>query len=234
MEETTTTVDTTVDTGAQEALPAQVENTADATTTTTDSPAEGASALPEVDEKLQSFAKGQGIDNISELSERELKLLKVARDNQAEFQRKSQKASELEKTFSQVSDQIAEQTAQQTGVDPAVLKRLQALEVNKAVSDFFGSHPEARQYEQDMIKVYHQKPYLGVDLDALYATALVQAGGMDAVKSQGKKEALSNLAHKQQATAPTGNATTQSSPKEKPFQELSIKEMEAKLGFVRM
>lgn len=234
MEETTTTVDATVDTGAQEALPAQVENTADATTTTTDSPAEGASALPEVDEKLQSFAKGQGIDDISELSERELKLLKVARDNQAEFQRKSQKASELEKTFIQASNEIAEQTATNTGADPVLLKRLQNLEVSKAVSDFFGLHPEAKQYEQEMVKVFQQKPYLGVDLEALYATTLVQAGGIDAVKSQGKKEVLSNLAQKQQATAPIGNAVNSGiSPKEKPFNELSLSEMEAKLGFIR-
>ena len=234
MEETTTTAEVIQDTGAETALPVQDTNAADATTTTTESPAEGAKALPEVDEKLQSFAKGQGIEDISELSERELKLLKVARDNQAEFQRKSQKASELEKTFHEASDQVAEQTAANTGVDSAVLKRLQALEVNKAVSDFFSSHPEAKDYEQKMVEVYQQKPYLGVDLEALYATALVQSGGMNAVKSQGKKEALSSLAQKQQATAPIGNATNSGTPKEKPFNELSIKEMEARLGFVRV
>jgi hypothetical protein len=236
MEETTTTVETP-DAGAPVALPAEeVTPTADATTTVEPSePSEGGQKpVPEVDEKLLSFAKGQGIDDISELSERELKLLKVAKDNQAEFQRNRQKASELEKNLSHASDEIAEDVAIQTGQDPELIKRLQRIEVRDQVRDFWDSNPEAKKYESQMVELVQAKPHLAGDLEALYATALVKSGSLDAVKSQGKREALTNLAQKQQATAPVGNATNSgTAPKSKPFAELSIKEMEAQLGFVR-
>jgi len=235
MEEPTTTVDP-VETGADAALPVQdAPVAADATTTVEPSePSDGGVEAPvPVDDKLQSFAKGQGIDDISELSERELKLLKVAKDNQAEFQRNRQKSSELEKAVQANSDEIATQVAQDTGQDPELLKIVRGLQVNQAVRDFWDAHPEAKQYEQDMIKVHGEKPYLAGDLEALYATALVRSGGLDTVKSQGKREALTNLAQKQQATAPIGNATNSGAPKAKPFKELSIAEMEAQLGFVR-
>jgi hypothetical protein len=54
----------------------------------------------------------------------------------------------------------------------------------------------------------------------------MKSGGVAAVKSQGKREALESLAHKQQAAVPTGSATTSGQPKKKEFKDLSIKEME--------
>jgi hypothetical protein len=62
-------------------------------------------------------------------------------------------------------------------------------------------------YEPAMIDLLKTKPYLAGDLEALYASAVMKSGGVAAVKSQGKREALSDLAHKQQAAVPTGNAT---------------------------
>lgn len=236
MEETTTTVETP-DAGAQEALPAEAATpTAEvqATVEPSDESQGGETPVPEVDEKLQSFAKGQGIDDLSSLSDRELKLLKVARDNQAEFQRNRQKATELEKNLVSTSDDIAEDVAQATGQDPELIKRLQRIEVKESVRDFWDSNPQARALEPQMVEILAQKPHLAGDLESLYAAALVKSGGIDAVKSQGKREALTNLAQKQQATAPIGNATNSgTAPKTKPFSELSIQEMEAQLGFYR-
>lgn len=233
MEEQTITGETT-ETGAQVALP-ETEVTQPADTQPPVEPSDpskgGDKPVPEVDEKLLSFAKGQGIEDVNELSERELKLLKVARDNQAEFQRNRQKASELEKNLSQTSDVIAEDVAIQTGQDPELIKRLQRIEVRDQVRDFWDSNPDAKQYEAQMIEIVQAKPHLAGDLEALYATALVKSGSLDAVKSQGKQEALRNLAQKQQATAPIGNATNSgTAPKAKPFGELSTKDMESQLG----
>jgi hypothetical protein len=233
MEEPTTTGETP-ETGAQDALPAQeVTQPAEVTTTVEPSvPSEGGEKpVPEVDDKLLSFAKGQGIEDVSELSERELKLLKVARDNQAEFQRNRQKATELEKNLSQVSDESAEDIAIQTGQDPELIKRLQRIEVRDQVRDFWDTNPDAKKYESQMIEILQAKPHLAGDLESLYATALVKSGSLDAVKSQGKREALESLAQKQQATAPIGNATNSgTAPKAKPFGELSTKDMESQLG----
>lgn len=235
MDEATTTVETP-DAGAQVALPAEaVTQTADVQTTVEPSvESEGGQEPVPQDDKLLSFAKGQGIDDISELSERELKLLKVAKDNQAEFQRNRQKATELEKNLVGQSDDIAEDVAQATGQDPELIKRLQRIEVKESVRDFWDSTPQAKQYEAQMIEILANKPHLAGDLESLYAAALVKSGGIDAVKSQVKQETLRNLAQKQQATAPIGNATNSgTAPKAKPFGELSIKEMESQLGFYR-
>jgi hypothetical protein len=221
-----------VDTGADTALPVETSTPAADTTVTQSEPSikEGAdTALP--DEKLISFAKGQGIDDLSDLTAREKALLKSAYDSKADRDRVASKTSELEKTFVEASNEESLQIAQDTGQNPELIKTVRQLQVKSAMNEFFGNNPEAREYSDTMRDIALEK---GIgDLDALYAMAVVRTGGLDKVKSQGKREALTNLAHKQQATAPIGNATTSTPPKEKPFTELSIAEMESKLGFVR-
>lgn len=240
MDEQTTTAEGTQETGAETtALPVQDDQATAAPVTNdeqteTSTEGEQTASLPEVDDKLASFAKGQGIDDITDLTPRERSLLKSAYDNQAEFQRNRQKATELEKTMSTMSDESAEQAAEQTGQDPEVLKRLQRMEVKDSIRDFWDTHPEARKYEAEMAKIAVESGIYGTPeaiLKAAYAMAL--SNDTDSVKSQGKKEALESLAHRQQAAVPTGAATTSVMPKDKPFNELSISEMEAKLGFVR-
>ena len=77
-----------------------------------------------------------------------------------------------------------------------------------------------------------QQGYLS--LDDVYSLAKANApDNSENIKSEGAQEALRNLAQKQAAAVPTGAATTNSKPAEKDFKELSIAEMEAKLGFAR-
>lgn len=237
-EDDTTTVQPTEDTGAQ-ALPVeQVADTADSSDSqVSESTNEGAeeSALPEQDDKLLSFAKGQGIEDVSSLSEREQKLLKMAHDNNAEFQRNRQRATELEKTMGDMSDESAMQVAAATGQDPEVLKRVQKIEVNGAIRDFFDENPGAKQYQAEMGQIAIDSGLYGSPeaiLKASYAIAVANNSG--SLKSQGKREALTSLAQKQQAAVPRGNATSPvTTPKEKPAAEMSIKELEAKLGFAK-
>lgn len=239
MEEKTTTEVTQEETGAATAaLPVKSEETTAEETVETKSESEtGAAALPAKDEetqKLASFAKGQGIENVSDLTPREMSLLKSAYDNKAEYERNRQKATELEKTMSTMSDETAQQVADATGQDPEVLKRLQRMEVKDAIRDFWDSNPDARKYQAEMSKIATESGLYGAPeaiLKAAYAIAVANNQGV--VKSQGKKEALESLAHKQQAAVPMGSATTSSLPKGKAFADLSIQEMEAKLGFVR-
>lgn len=177
------------------------------TETAEDKSDEGAEALPEHDKKLASFAKGQGIEDVSTLTPRELSLLKSAYDSKVEFTQKRQAESEIEKTMTGMSDASAQQQAEATGENPEVLKRLQRMEVRDSVRDFFDKNPEARQYEQSMAKIAVESGLYGTPeaiLKASYAIAL--SGNMDAVKSQGGREALGKLAHKQNAAVPTGNA----------------------------
>lgn len=191
------------DQGQAVAVPETTE-TSTAAHDTVETSDEGAQALPD-DDKLQKFAQSHGLELDSPNA---IKAAKMAMDNQAEFQRANQKASELEKTMTGVSDDYAEQVAEQTGQDPEVLKRLQRMEVKDAVRDFWSQDGVDRTYEPKMIEILGNKPHLAGDLDALYALAV-----RDDVKSQGKREALESLAHSQQAAVPTGNAVnSQGSP----------------------
>lgn len=241
MDEQTIT-DAPVETGAQ-ALPVETaEQTPAAQDTVAEAPEQaeaGETNDSAPDDKLASFAKGQGIEDISDLTPRERSLLKSAYDNKAEYERNRQKASELEKTIAGRSDEVAEEIAQSTGQDPELLKRLQRVEVKEAVRDFWNTPDDSgavpdKAYESKMIELVQAKPHLAGDLESLYATAVLKSGKLATVKSEGKKEALQSLAHKQQAAVPAGNATNPgATPREKPFEELSIKEMEARLGFAR-
>lgn len=81
--DSTATTETTSSTGS----PASTES---ATTDTTGAEDENAA--------LSKFAKGQGINDLSELSERELSLLKMARDNKSAFDKTKQNQPKLEET----------------------------------------------------------------------------------------------------------------------------------------
>jgi hypothetical protein len=211
-EDNTTTEQQAVDTGAETALPVeQTEDTADKSsddvTSTEETGAE--EALPESEDKLASFAKGQGIENVAELSEREQKLLKVAYDNNAEFQRSRQKATQLEKTMTTMSDEAVEQYGETSGQDVEVIKRLQRMEVKDSLREFWDTNPDAKKYEKQMAEIAVNSGLSGTPgaiLEAAYAIA--QSRDVAGVKSQAKRATLESLAQKQQAAVPTGNATT--------------------------
>lgn len=194
-------------------------------------------SAPAVDDKLQKYAKSQGLELDSPSA---IKAAQIAMKNQSEATRNYQRSSELEKTVTSASDQYAVAEAQQTGQDPELLKTVRALQVQNAVRDFWdtplpnGERPD-KGMEQAMISELQAKPYLAGDLESLYATAVFKNGtNVDSVKSQGKREALEALAQTQTAAVPRGNATNPSmTPSKKPFNELSISEMEKELGFVR-
>lgn len=237
MDDDTTTVQDVQPTDAPEAPSVATEQSdaADAQPVTDSSePQADAEVEPsspsEPDEKLKKFAASQGIELDSPSA---IKAAGLALKSQSEATKRSLQASELEKAATAISDTDATATAEATGQDPALLQRLQRVETKEMVRDFWNQEGIDRSFEPAMIELLQTKPYLAGDLDSLYASAVMKSGGIAAVKSQGKREVLADLAHKQQAAVPTGNATQRGAPKEKPFAELSIKEMEAKLGIAR-
>jgi len=232
MEEQTTT-EAPVDIGAAEAAqPVQADQAPAAMTTEPEQPAQETKSEPSDDEQLAKFAATKGIELDSDNAR---KAVKMAMEAEKNMHRATGRATELEKTMTAKSDESAEQLAEVTGQDPEALKRVQRLEVKSAIRDFWDDNPGAMRYKDEMAKLATESGLYGSPeaiLKASYAMALAQDQG--ATRSQVKKEALQNFAHKQQAAVPAGNATNPGvTPKEKPFQELSIKEMEAKLGFVR-
>jgi hypothetical protein len=230
MEDETTTA-APVETGGETPQPATTEQTTAVQTTETEQQTEEQTTEPSEDEQLNKFAQTKGLELDSENAK---KAAKMAMEAERNMHKATGRATELEKTMSTMSDESAKQVAEQTGQDPEVLKRLQRMEVKDSIRDFWSDNPDAKQYEKEMAKIALESGLYGSPeaiLKASYAIAL--SGSSDTVKSQAKREALESLAQKQQAAVPTGHATTSGVPKGKSFGDLSIPEMEAKLGFVR-
>lgn len=74
---------------------------------------------------LAKFAKGQGINDLSELSERELSLLKMARDNKSAFDKSKQNQPKLDESSTELS---------QLGDDATDVQKLAAKVANMEFS----------------------------------------------------------------------------------------------------
>ena len=239
MEETTTEV-VSQDSGAETAQPVAADNTTAATTTdeseqqTNTEQTEGEQSQEQsTDDSLTKFAQSKGLELDSDNAR---KAAKMAMEAEKRMHQATGRVSEVEKTLSTMSDQSAVAEAQATGQDPELLKAVRQLQVDKSIRNFFDSNPGAREYEAEMSKIAVESGLYG-SAEAILAASFAMAQANDpskleSVRSQAKQETLQSLAHKQQAAVPTGNATTQgTSTNEKPFADLSISEMEKKLGF---
>jgi len=234
-EETTTTEVVAQDAGAQVAQPVDTDNTEAVQETDQPEQQTEAEQAPVEDDDVSKFAQAKGLELDSDNAR---KAIKMAMEAEKRMHQATQKTGELEKGMISMSDASSEQVAQATGQDPELLKRLNAMEVKGQIRDFFDSNPEARQYESEMTKIAAEAGLYG-SAEAILKASYAMARSSDtnataSVKSQAKRDTLESLAHKQQAAVPRGNATNSDiTSKEKPFAELSIAEMEAKLGTVR-
>jgi plasmid maintenance system antidote protein VapI len=216
--EAETTTEATVEAGGQHidgiaiddqgmALPQPEETEQAEAVQTTNEPEEQTAeeTEPSEDEQLSKFAEVKGLQLDSENAK---KAAKMAMNAEKLMHTKANRASELERTMSGMSDDSAEQVAQATGQDPEVLKRLQRMEVKDSIREFWDANPDARQYEAEMAKIAVESGLYGSPEAILKASYAIAAS--DSLRSQGKKEALTSLAHKQQAAVPRGNAVTSS------------------------
>lgn len=239
MDENDNTVQPDVQAAPEQGLPASEDvntETLDQPDTSVPSDAPQASeeqpAAPDVDEQLQKFAKSQGIELDSPNAIKAAQALQKAR---SEATRNHQKASELEKATNITQEQLP-QDAPQSSIDAA---RIRNMELKMEVQSWKMNNQDKLGLEPEMIKILAdpnkkllvQEGYLS--LDDVYSLAKANApDNSDAVRSEAKRETLTNLAHKQQAAVPTGHATNQgTTPGKKAFKDLSIAEMEAQLGF---
>ena len=153
------------------------------------------------DDGLAKFAKSQGVEDVSQLSDRELQFLKIAHDNQKAFREKGSQAS------------IADATKNLGGTD--VESRLAQLESEKATDKFF-SDGRDRSLETKMVEILNEKKEqygkeyamnLSRDLDALYGLAQVRAGASSVDAEAIRREERESINRQMSATAPTSHAT---------------------------
>jgi hypothetical protein len=212
MEETTTTDSTVNDTGvSDETQPVDdtqelAEQPANAVTTQ-DAPEgdEPSAEASQDDNSTTEWLKKKGVDPSS--PEAIGKVAEMARNAEKAMHSKAQKASELEKAI----DRGITEEAEANGLTDDDRLDIARIRTKLSVRDFFDNNPDAKPFEQAMIAELSNKPHLAGDLESLYANAVVKSGNIDAVKSQGKKEALQSLAQKQQAAVPRGSAVNSAS-----------------------
>lgn len=204
--------DTTDDMGAANE-PTEPTNTAEA-----EESAE-ATEEPSTDENLE-WLKNKGIDPTS--PEAITELAKMARNAEKKMHESTAKASELQKELS------SPQQAANDNPNDALAAEVQSLKMAYAVKDFFDGNPDAKALEQKMASMVTDRPEIGQLVRAGYLSVSdlyhLAKGGDPALeaeaKTQGGKEALEQLAKKQQAKALTGSATTSElsdTTKEDPF-----------------
>lgn len=143
----------------------------------------------EQDASLVKFAKGQGIEDVTNLSNRELNLLKIARDNQKAYRQTSDKRLTEEVAIS-VDAKKAEDSE-----DDIFKREFRAYRYEKQVDDYWKTGKKDRDLEPVMANILREKvtsltPVIGEaeakkyaytlsrDLDTLYAQALMQSGGI--------------------------------------------------------
>ncbi len=196
------------DQGMAVAEPDETEQAAAVEETTTEEKEAEATDEPSDDEQLAKFAETKGLELDSDNAK---KAAKMAMNAEKQMHAKSQRASELEKTMGAMSDTSATQVAEATGQNPELLKAVQRLQVKDSIREFWDNNPEARAYESEMAEIASTAGIYGTPeaiLKASYAMAV--SGNTDTIKSQGKREGLESLAHKQQAAVPRGNAVNTS------------------------
>lgn len=175
----------------------------------------------ETDDGLAKFAKGQGIEDISQLSEREQKLLKVAHDNQ-----KFARSNTPEKKLSDVNELV--DTPKQGATEDEEFKReFRQYKYERQTDQFWSADGRDRTLEPTMVQILNDKvaeltPVIGADkakeyafnlsrdLPTLYNLAQIQTGTFDpqAAKEQGRREERDSIRNKAGAEAPAAHATS--------------------------
>lgn len=165
------------------------------------------------DEETQRWAESKGLDP-KNLSENELKLAKMAANSEKRMHETAQKASQLEKTGVEVSNEEIANTYDTSDPSVQLAQKVNALELQVKVRDFFQDNPDAKELESSMVQIVQERPHLRHDLDALYALAKNSPDRENSLKQSGGREALEKLAQKQRTTAPTSNAVSPTIGKE--------------------
>ena len=163
------------------------------------------------DADLAKFAKGQGISDLSELSERELSLLKMAR-NKSAFDKSKQSQAKLDESSKSLAV---------LGDDATEVQRLsakvQAMEFAANKKNFFSDKDTA--LEPVMAEIVAEKrqkfgdDYARVllsDLDGLYAMAQLKGGATDtsAAVEAAKREERSSMNQSLAASSADVHATS--------------------------
>lgn len=175
-------------------------------TTATDEPKQTETKGDEVDEAFLRFAKSQNVDDISTLTDKEKRFLKIAYDNKKSY------------TEAKNSTKLSNVTRQISGDDSDINARIDQLEYREQLNEFWANHD--RELESTMIEVLEEKiseltPRLGEqkareyaytlsrDLPTLYDIAQVRVGKNTVDVEAIRKQERQSIAQKESGSVPT-------------------------------
>lgn len=160
---------------------------------------------------LAKFAKGQGINDLSELSEREISLLKMARDNKSAYDKTKQSQPKLEETSTGLA---------KLGDDATDVQKLAAkvadMEFSSKKAKFFEGkdtslEPVMSQIISEKVQEFGEDygRVLLNDLPTLYGLAQLRSGSADtsAAVEAAKREERSSMNQSLAAGASEAHAT---------------------------
>lgn len=129
-----------------------------------------------------------------------LKVAKMYRDAEKQMHETSKKSKE-----GQLKNAVTDANSE------ASIDDMQALKNEVAALGFYVQHPEAKQFEQEMVSILEEKPWLANDLevvlDAAKGRSTTEATRLVAERQAGKKEALTQAAQAERAAPPATSAT---------------------------
>lgn len=180
-------------------------NTQESATDTTAQVQNKSESGESTDDGLAKFAKSQGVDDISTLSEDAQRFLKIAHDNQKAFREKG------------TGPKLTEATKPQADADVAT--RLAHLEYERETDKFFTG--KDRSLEAKMVQALDEKrkqygdayaAALSRDLDTLYTLAGGGAKEAPIDAEAIRREERESINRQSSASAPTAHATVQGTP----------------------
>lgn len=158
-----------------------------------------AEAAPEEEaqatDEFAKFAKAKGFDPEA-LSDGERKALEMARNAEKRMHEATQKPVEPPAEVPLTGDDSLD----------GVIARQNATDLKLYVRDWFDGNPEMKEYRSELTKIANERPWLQ-NMDDVKAHFLSNPEHAAQLKSEGGRQALANLAQKQQAIPPSANAT---------------------------
>lgn len=125
-----------------------------------------------------------------------LKIAKMYRESEKQLGKKGQQEGQLKDAVTSANSESS-------------VEDVQALRNEMAALTFYVNHPEAKQYESEMVSILEDKPWLASDLDVVLDVAKGRASGstLVAATQAGKKEALAQAETASRAAPPRASAT---------------------------
>lgn len=175
------------------------------------------------DDGLAKFAKGQGYsdEDYSQFTEREKKLLKVAKDNQSAARNKP-----ADKKLSDANTEVVDSPKQGETEDESFKREFRQYKYERQSDAFFSQDGKDRTLEPVMVEILNNKiaeltPSLGEaeakkyafnlsrDLGTLYNLAQIESGSFDpnAARQEGRQEERDSIRRQSAAGAPEAHAS---------------------------